>query len=319
MKKIGWGIVSTGRISDWFCGDFGAVTDGKLVGVSSRSMASAEKFAAQYDIPNCYDDYSQMLANDEIDVVYIGTPHSLHAENSIDALKAGKAALCEKSLTVNADECAALIKTAEETGGYLMEAMWTYFLPAMQKAKEWVDTGRIGNLLQIKTDFGYPVPYAADAREYDVNYGGGVLLEMGVYPVAIAHYFGGADAEVISAIGTRAPNGVENDVTAILSFGDVNAVISTSFRARLRNAAYIIGDEGYIVIPDAFRCHECFLYKIEDCLDHFIAHRHTKGYEYQAIAVCEDLRKGARQSEIMPLKNSLAFQKTMDAIKMRLE
>ena len=318
MSKLGWGILSTGRIVDWFCGDFHKVEDGELRAVCSRSIENARAFGEQYNIDATYDDYAAMLADPNVDVVYIGTPHTLHFDNAAQALRAGKSVLCEKPMTVGAAESRKLLDIAEETGGYLMEAMWTYFLPAMQKAKSWVDEGRIGDLVHIKTDFGYPVPYDPKLREYDAELAGGCLLEMGIYPIAIANLFAGREPNKIHAVGRRAANGVEDDVTATFEYGDFTGSIGTSFRARLRNAAYIIGTESYIVIPDAFRCSEAYLYKIEDLVDHFIAHRKTRGYEYQVIAMCEDIRAGRTQSPVMPLTNSLSFQNQIDAIKAQL-
>ena len=319
MEKLRWGILSTGRIAEWFCGDFHKVTDAELVAVCSRTQEAADKFAQQFGIKKAFASYDSMLADPDIDCIYIGTPHTLHFENAKAALLAGKAVLCEKPLTIDAEECRKLIDIAKNTDCYLMEAMWTYFLPAMRKAKEWCDTGRIGEILHIKTDFGYPVPYHPQQREYDATLGGGCLLEMGIYPVAIASFFANGSPKLIEAIGSRAPNGVEDDVTAILKFGDVTATIGTSFKARLQNAAHIIGTEGYIVIPDAFRCHECSLYKIDERVDHFEAARTTRGYEYQAIAMNNDIGRSVNFPSIVSHEKSLLFQTTIDEIKQRIE
>ena len=315
MKKLKWGILSTGRMSDWFCGDFHQVGNGDLFAVASRSIDAASAFARKYDIPHAYGDYEEMLANPDIDVIYISTPHTLHFQNTVDALRAGKHVLCEKPITTNADEAEQLTKVARECGCYLMEAMWSYFLPSMRKAKEWVSQGRIGEITHIQNDFGYPVPYAPDLREYDPKFAGGCLLEMGVYPVAITRYFAEQDPTSIYATGRFAPNGVEEDVTAVLNYPDMTATIGVSFLSRLRNAAQIIGTEGWIVIPNAFRSHECFLYVVDDCIDRFSAPRETRGYEYQAIAFNQNILDGKLESETVPHSASIAFQKQIDAIK----
>jgi predicted dehydrogenase len=318
MAKLRWGILSTGRIADWFCGDFHRVKDAELAAVCSRTQSAADAFAKKHKIANAYSAYEEMLVGPAIDAIYIGTPHTLHFENTKAALQAGKAVLCEKPITVDAQECWDLIDIATGANAYLMEAMWTYFLPAMRKAKEWCETGRIGDLLHIKTDFGYPIPFDPKQREYDADLGGGCLLEMGVYPIAIASYFADGEPTLIEAVGSKAPNGVEDDVTAIFKFGDVTATIGASYRARLRNAAHIIGTDGYIVIPDAFRCQSCFLYRIDECIDRFEATRQTRGYEYQAISMCSDLLRGETQSSLVPLSKSLLFQNAIDAVKARI-
>lgn len=317
-NKIGWGILSTGRISNWFCSDFHRVGDGKLVAVCSRSIDNAKSFAKTYDIVASYDDYDDFLSNPEIDVVYIGTPHTLHFENAKRALEAGKAVLCEKPLTVSLEEAKELTLIAQKNGTYLMEAMWTYFLPALQTAKSWLDDGRIGDLLHVKTDFGYPVPYRPKQREWDVELGGGVLLEMGIYPIAIADYFTDGTPTEIEVHASKAPNGVEQDVSIMMRYGKVTAMLGTSFLCRMGNAAQLIGTDGYIVIPDAFRASECHLYQLDELIESKIFKRDTAGYEYQAISVCKDLRQSKQSSEIMPLRHSLQFQQTIHAIKNKL-
>ena len=319
MSKLNWGILSTGRISDWFCGDMRLTDAGNIAAVCSRSMENAEKFAADYDIPRAYDDYKAMLNDDTVDVVYIGTPHTLHHPNAIDAMRAGKHVLCEKPITTNEDEAKELAQIAKDNGVFLMEAVWTYFLPAMQKAKEWVRAGRIGEIKHIKTDFGYPVPYSPDQREWDVSLGGGVLLEMGIYPIAITHFFTEVDPLKMFATASFAPNGVERDVTMVFNFENCVASLGTSFDCRLRNAAHIVGTDGYIVIPNAFRASECSLFQIDDLIDHFEAPREARGYHYQAISMTEDILAGRSQSAIAPLSASITLQRQIDAVRQILQ
>lgn len=314
-KKVKWGILSTGRIADWFATDFPEVHNGEIVAVASRKLESAETFADKFNISKAYGCYDDMLSDPDIDVIYIGTPHTLHLENAIDAMRAGKAVLCEKPLTIGPEECKQLIAAQKETGAYLMEAMWTWFLPAIQKAQVWVDDGRIGDLKHIKADFGYPVlPYDENRREYDVRYGGGAMLEMGIYPVALAYLFTGMDPQDIKVSGHRAPNGVEDDLVATMMYGDTIGTIGTSYRCRLRNTAYIIGEKGYITIPDFFRASECFLFELDEQIDHFHDGRKSLGFCYEAIAVGEDLLAGRTQSEIYPLSASMSIQQHMAII-----
>ena len=258
-----------------------------------------------------------MYADPDVDAVYVATPHTLHLEHAGDALRAGKAVLCEKPITIDAQECEQLIDIAQQSSSYLMEAMWTWFLPAIREAKRWVDEGRIGNIVQIQSDFGYPLPYAADKREYDANLGGGCLLEMGVYPVAFTALFAGRDPENISAVARMAPNGVEDDVVATFDYADFVATLGTSFRAKLRNWAYVIGEEGYIAIPNFWRANECQLWVLDELVDSFDDGRTTNGFDYQISAVNGDLAAGRLQSRIMPLSESLRVQKHMDLIRSR--
>lgn len=315
MSKFRWGVLGTGRIASWFCQDLRTLADAEVAAVGSRSLESAAAFAQAHAIPSAYASYEAVCADPTIDAVYVATPHTLHAANSLSALRAGKAVLCEKPLTTSAAECEALIAAARQSGGYLMEAMWTYFLPAIETAKRWVDDGLIGRLSHVRAELGYPVAYSASQREYDAGLGGGCLLEMGIYPVALARLFAGQAPRVLHAVGRRAANGVEDDVAALFDYGDVTAALTSSFRCRLPNAAYVVGEEGYVVIPDAFRARECHLHRLDDRVQSFYAPRTTRGYEHQAVAVQCDLSAGLRESPRMPLSLSLAFQRDIEAIR----
>ena len=315
MSRIRWGIVGAGRIAHTFAKDMSATRNGTLQAVAARREDSARRFGQTYDIPSAYGGYHALYNDPDVDAVYVATPHTLHLQHSSDALRAGKAVLCEKPITTNAAECRALIDVATETSSYLMEAMWTWFLPAVRKAKEWVDAGRIGTLVQIKADFGYPQVYAPDKREYDASLAGGCLLEMGVYPVALAALFSGRDPEKVSAVSRHAPNGVEDDVAAMFDYGDCVATLGTSFRAKLQNWAYIIGEDAYIAIPNFWCATDCQLWVLDDKVDHFSDGRSTNGFDFQIEAVNADLLAGRSQSEIMPLSASLGIQKHMDLIR----
>jgi predicted dehydrogenase len=315
MTSVRWGIIGAGRIAHTFVQDMPATGNGVVRAVAARSDGAAKAFAAQYDIATAYKGYDALYADPNVDAIYVATPHTLHLQHASDALRAGKAVLCEKPITISASECQQLIDIAEETGGYLMEAMWTWFLPAIRKAKDWVDAGRIGEIVQIQSDFGYPLIYSADKREYDAELGGGCLLEMGVYPVALTALFANADPQEISVVSRHAPNGVEDDVVATFDYPNFVASIGTSFRAKLRNWALVVGDEGYVAIPDFWRASECQLWVLDDMVDHFDDGRSTNGFDYQIKAVNEDLIAGRTQSETVPLAASLRFQRHMDLIR----
>ena len=316
MRKIRWGIVSAGNIARQFAEDFSAVENAVIHAVAARNAESARQFAGDFSIPHAYSSYDALFSDPNIDVVYIGTPHNLHKEHALAAMAAGKAVVCEKPLTVNADECRILQSAAESQNVYLMEAMWTYFLPALQQAKAWVDAGRIGTIQQIKADFGYPqLPYSADKRMYNADLAGGCLLEMGVYPVALAWFFLRQDPTSIQVVSRHAPNGVEDDLAVLFNYKELVATLGTSFRCKLQNWAYIIGDEGYIAIPDFWRAREAMLYQLDECVERFCDERETLGLHYEAQAATDDLLAKRRESSIVTHADSLAFQRHMDAIR----
>jgi predicted dehydrogenase len=292
-----------------------ATSTGIVQAVAARSGQRAQEFADQYGIPAAHEGYEALYSDPNVDAVYVATPHTFHLQNSCDALRVGKAVLCEKPVTINAEECQQLINVAEETSGYLMEAMWTWFLPAIRKAKEWVDDGRIGNIVRIQSDFGYPLPYAADRREYNADLAGGCLLEMGIYPVALTALFANGDPDEISVISRHAPNGVDDDVVATFRYPDCVATIGTSFRAKLRNWAFIIGEDGYVAIPNFWRASECQHWVLDEMVDRFDDGRSTNGFDYQIESVNVDLAAKRTQSETMPLAASLRIQQHMDRIR----
>ncbi|HMN47226.1 MAG TPA: Gfo/Idh/MocA family oxidoreductase [Povalibacter sp.] len=316
MRRIRWGILSTGRIAHQFAQDLSRVDNAELVAVAARSREAAAAFAEHHHIPHAHAGYAALIADPRVDAVYVATPHTLHFEHSAAALRAGKAVLCEKPLTTSAAECAALIDVARSTGAYLMEGMWTYFLPAVRTAQQWVAAGRIGRIRHIKADFGYPLlPYDANRREYDAALAGGCLLEMGIYPIALAWLFLQQDPASMQVVARRAPNGVEDDVVMTFDYADCVATLATSFRAKLQNWAYIIGDEGYIAIPDFWRAHECMLYRLDERIDHFDDARSTLGFDHEAQAVSDDILAGRRESAIVSLSDSLRFQQHIDAVR----
>jgi predicted dehydrogenase len=320
MEKVRWGIVSTGRITHQFVQDFRFVPNGEVVAVASRSQESADAFAGEYGIAKAYAGYERLLEDPEVDAIYIATPHTLHFQNTVDAIAAGKHVLCEKPFTINPGESEELFRIAGPSSLFVMEAMWTYFLPAIRKALEWVQQGRIGKLRQIKADFGFPkLPFDPQQREYNADLAGGCLLEMGIYPVAIAWLFMQRDPVDLQVVAHQAPNGVEDDVVMVFDYGEesegVVATLSTSFRSKLHNWAYIIGEESYIAIPNFWHASECRLYQLDTCVDHFEDGRSSLGFNYETIAGNEDIVAGRQQNSIMPWETTMRLQQHMARVK----
>lgn len=317
MKKLRWGIVSSGRIAAQFCQDMKFVGNGELAAVAARSLDDAKAFADKFAIAKAYGGYQAMFDDADIDVVYVATPHNIHFQNVHDALMAGKHVLCEKPFTISPQECGQLCALAKARGLFLMEAMWTYFLPAIQKAKAWVEQGRIGQIKHIKADFGYPFAYDPKRREYDAALGGGCLLEIGIYPLALGQFFVGKRFDNIMVKAHLADNGVEDDLVILADAGQARLTLATSYRCKLQNWAYIIGEEGYIAIPDFWRADQCSLYQLDERVDHFADDRASLGFNFEAQAVGEAIDAGLLESEWVSHQTSLWLQQQMQAIKDR--
>ena len=312
-----WGIIGTGRIANTFARDIKHVNNARLHAVGARQSHSAEAFAAEYSIDTAYGSYAELLADPNIDAIYIATPHTLHKEQAIAAMSAGKHVLCEKPATVTSIELEQVIETAKREQRYFMEGMWSYFLPVLAKANEWVNAGRIGRLTHVKAEFGYHLPYKADLREYDHRLGGGCLLEMGIYPIAMAWLFLQQDPDKQSVWSHIAENGVEDDVVILNTYHNQSATaqLATSFRCKLPNYLYLIGDQGYIAIPDYWAATHAKLYKVDTCIEDFSVPRPCSGFSYQIEQVSREILSGQLQPQKVTWAASRAFQRQIEAIK----
>lgn len=314
MKTVNWGIVSTGTIAQQFASDFKYSSGGRLIGVASRSLQKAGAFARDYQIPKAYGSYTEMFKDPQIDAVYIATPHNFHLENSLEALEAGKAILCEKPLTTSAKDAQLLVDTAKQKGLYLMEGLWTYFLPALDKIREWIDSDKLGAIHHVKASFGYNVPFDPNGRMYNPDLAGGALWDMGIYTIAMASWVWPHMPNHMQVYGHKASTGIEDDVTMIFEYAEGLAHLQTAFRQKLHNELLIIGDKGYARIHDFWRASSADLFVGEEICESYADLRKGKGFEYQISAVNQDLAQGRLQSEVVTHERSLLFQKLMDQV-----
>jgi predicted dehydrogenase len=299
---IRWGIIGGGRIARTFATDINFAPHATLAAVASRQLSRAQVFADEFSVPMAYGSYEEILADPTIDAIYIATPHSHHKEQSIAALRAGK-------------------HVAVQEQRYFMEGMWSYFMPVIQKAREWVSEGRIGKLCHVKAEFGFPMPYDPDSRLYSDRLGGGCLLDIGIYPIAMAWLFLQRDPDTQTVWHHKADNGVEDDVVILNTYADsqnnseATAQLTTSFRSKLNNYLTLIGDRGTLTIADYWAAREVKLYQGPDCIDRFAVQRHQQGFNHQIEQVSCDLLAGKLQSDIVSWDHSRAFQRQMAAIK----
>ena len=180
--RVRWGIIGAGRIARTFASDIAFAPHATLAAVASRELSRARGFADDFSIATAYGSYQEILADPDIDAIYIDTPHIHHCEQSIAALLAGKQVLCEKTAPLTPAELEQVITVAEQEQRYFMEGMWSYFMPVLQQARQWVDDGRIGKLCHVKAEFGFPIPYDRDSREYSAQLGGAACWIWGSIP-----------------------------------------------------------------------------------------------------------------------------------------
>ena len=313
---IRWGILGTGNIARQFATGLSAVEDAELAAVGSRAPATAESFGKQFDIPRRYATYEELVADPELDVIYVASPHPMHRDNSILCLEAGKAVLCEKSFTVNAAMADDVIGVARERGLFLMEAMWTRFLPAVIKIRQWLEEGAIGDVRMVQADFGFRAGFNPTGRLFDPALGGGALLDVGIYVISFASMVLGPHPEAIESTAEIGATGIDEQSAFLLRYsGGEIAVLSCGVRTSTPVEALIIGTEGRIRLHAPFyRGTRVTLTsgKNETQLDFPLE---GNGYNYQAMAVGECLRAGELESETMPLNETRAIVDIMDRIR----
>ncbi len=316
-EKIKWGILSTGHISSKFADALKLLPAAELVAVASRNMNTAATFAEKHNIPEAYATYEDLAEDPDVDVVYIGTPHTFHLENSVMCMKNGKAVLCEKAFTINAAEAREMVRVARAENVFLMEAMIPRHIPLLKKVVQWVRDGRIGEVRMVRASRCARRDFAPEARQLNPDLGGGSLLDVGVYVISFASQI--FNKNPIESIGLShiGELGSDEQGVAILKY-DQGEIADLSF-ALLTDAvdeAYIFGTEGYIKIHELFAVPKkatLFINKEEiEVLEEPVI---GNALNYEAEEVMRCLKLGLKESPFMPLDESVQIMEIMDKIR----
>jgi predicted dehydrogenase len=316
-ETINWGIVGAGGIARSFVVGLGAVEGARLYAAASRTREKAEAFAAEFGCERAYGDYLAMLEDPAVDVVYIGTPHVTHRELAIAAFRAKKAVLCEKPVSISAAELSAMIAEARANQVFFMEAMWTRFVPPLRQVKEWLDSGVIGEVKMLQANFCFSTPFNPQSRLYNIELGGGALLDAGVYPLSLASLvFGGKRPEDVKSTMYRGKTGVDEEVSVLLSYGGPRiASISAAVSTAGVNDGWIYGTQGHIHLPNFVFSRSADLNLRGGDKRHYEPEFVSNGYYYEAEEVTRCLREGKLESKIMGLAESLVIMETMDRVR----
>jgi dihydrodiol dehydrogenase / D-xylose 1-dehydrogenase (NADP) len=317
MKRtIRWGILGTGTIAEKFAHGLKFVKGAEIAAVGSRTAENAERFAKRHPGARAYGSYEALAADQSLDIIYIATPHTCHKANSLACLEAGRAVLCEKPFAVNAGETDTMIRCAKEKNLFLMEAMWTRFLPATIAVRKWLRAGFIGEVRMVKADFGMRTKWNPEGRLLNRNLGGGALLDVGIYGVSFASMVFGETPQEVSGFAHIGETGVDEQSTVTLGYTKGRlAVLSCAVRTLLPNDAYIIGTDGYIHIPSFWRAEKAHLYLAGKRAGTVRKRFRGSGYRYEAEEVMRCLRAGKIESSFMPHAESLELMKTLDRIR----
>ena len=308
-QEIRWGIVGPGRIAGSVVKDFPVVDGARALAVASRSLDRAQAFADRHGVDRAYGSYGEILADPDVDVLYVATPHPQHHPIALAALRAGKALLVEKSFTATTAGAAEVIDLARETGVFVMEAMWTRFQPAVVAARELIADGAIGEVRSVQADLGVSREYDPADRLFDLALGGGALLDLGVYVVSFAQMLLGTPERLV-ATGSLFPSGADAEASLLLDYGDGrSATLMTSLRNALPGQARIFGTAGWIDVPPRFHHpHAIVLHRAGAEPETITRPPVGAGYSHELREVTEGVRAGRTESAVMPLADTLAVQ-----------
>lgn len=313
--SIKWGIIGTGNIAKTFANEFKYVDSGSVFAVASRDQERASEFAEKFGIRKAYHGYKNLVKDPEIDVVYIATPHSYHHNNTILCLKHNKAVLCEKPIAVNLQQTQTMISMAKEKNLFFMEAMWTYFLPAIIKAKKWISQGKIGEIKLLKSDFGFKTEVNPESRLYNPELAGGALLDVGIYPIAIANLLLSGQPSAIHAVAFMGKTNIDEHDSILLKYeSGAIAQLGCSLQADLVDDTFIFGTEGKIHIPNFWKASKAIL-ENNDGTFIYEDTRDSEGYNYEIEAVNRHLLQNETESDIMSFNESIHNIKIMDQIR----
>lgn len=324
MREINWGVIGCGGIARKFATSLAALNQGKLLGGASGSKERAEAFAREFALETAYEDYHALVSDPAIDIVYVATTHNFHFENVKLCLEHGKHVLCEKPMTVNAAETKALIELAEKNNLFLMEGLWTRFLPAIRKINQLIAEGAIGTPLTVSAQFHVGIGPDVDESHRLKNkaLAGGALLDLGVYPINFAAMVFGARPQKVSSSVSMGPTGVDYASHYLLDYGDGRrAVLSSSIEDLGPCEGLIMGSRGYIKTDPFFlSCRKFTLKKHDGEPEEFeFPCEELETFKYEIAHVMERLAAGETESDVMPLSETLAVMELMDSLRSQWE
>lgn len=316
MKTINWGIVAPGRIANKFAQDLAKAEGAKLIAIASRDLGRAQEFAATYSIPFAYGSYEEMIECPGLDIVYVASPHTLHHEHTLLFLEAGISVLCEKPFAMNRRLVEQMIAKAAEKNVFLMEALWSRFMPATQKTLELIRDNTIGNILGLEANFGFEAPFDPEKRLFNKQLGGGVLLDIGIYPLFLSYLILGLPTE-IKATSVIGPTGI--DVTTSMNLGFKKrkfAFLDCSYEIKSNMEACIYGEKGLIRLHPRWQDTRQITVELNGReKETYLFEREVWGYYYEIMEIGNCLRTGKIQSELWSWDDSRNLIQLMDDVR----
>ncbi|MFZ9332586.1 MAG: Gfo/Idh/MocA family protein [Chitinophagaceae bacterium] len=319
MKTVRWGILACGKIAKKFAADLKLVGDVELIAVASRDIVRAKQFAVDYPAKYIFGSYEALVNCDEVDAIYVASPHSHHHEHTMLCLNHGKAVLCEKAFAINQHQAKEMIDLARAKKVFLMEALWTRFLPHYLKVREMIAEGKLGELKGILANFGFKPPEPVSPRLFEPALGGGSLLDIGIYPVFLAQSILGVP-DSITAKMDPAPTGVDEQCSMVFHYKNgMTASLFSTLASNLETDADIFGTKGRIRLTNRFYEPSATIQFYPDIITSRtiipIEKEPGWGYQHEIRHVNDCLQKGLTESDVWTLDDTLNLMKTLDAVR----
>lgn len=316
-KTYNWAILGCGKIARKFANDLKLRPNARLYAVASRSLENAQIFASELGFEKAYGSYEEMVKDPQVDVVYIASPHSHHCEHALLCLNHQKAVLCEKAFALNAKEVNLMIEASRSNQTFLMEAFWTRFQPSFLKAMQIIQSGELGALKMIHSDFAFNAEFNPEKRLYNVALGGGSLLDIGIYPIFMSLMaFGKPSA--IKTLATFCPTGAEETIQMSFQYPNgENASLISSFACYSSTQTEFCFENGFVRLNRRFYTPTTLTYwkNWEEEKTITLEKGAGFGYELEAAHVMDCLDAGMTESNMMPLSLSLQLMEIMDWVR----
>ena len=320
MQKVNWGILGLGKIADKVSGDIVLAEQSTIYAVASRSEEKAKAFARKFNAEKYFSTYEELVQCPDVDVVYVATPHMFHFEHAMLALKNGKHVLCEKPMGMNEHQVDALIAKARKQKVFLMEGLWTRFIPATKKMLEWVDAGLIGEIISVKADFGFKAQFDPESRLFNKKLGGGSLLDIGIYPTYLSLLLLGLPKQ-IKATARMTDTGVDSYFTALGEYeSGAVATLESTIEADTPIEGYIYGTKGYIKMHSRFHHTQKLTMHIYDKEEESIELPYLgEGYVHEIDEVNSCVLSGRKESDLLSLQTSRNLIRLLDQIRAKID
>jgi predicted dehydrogenase len=315
-EPLRWGVIGTGAIAAAWVEDMGMTDSGRVVAVGSRKLETAERFADRFDVANRHASYEELVGDPEVDAVYVATPHPLHNPCAQLGLRAGKAVLVEKPFTVNAAEAQEIVDLARAEGLFLMEAMWTRWLPHIVQIRGLLAEGALGRIMTVTADHGQYFAPDGDFRRFARELHSGALGDLGIYPVSFASMVLGTPERIVS-LATPAPDGGDETTSMVFGYASgAQALLTCTLSGKSPTRGAIVGSDARIEIDgDFYRPSSFSLISRTGEETRFDVPHEGWGLRHQADEVARCLREGLLESPVMPLDESISIMQTMDAVR----